>query len=103
MSVYLFKILNKSIDYHQTWHQRHASGGHPTLRPPHFRESQHVVKWNVHKNKVISLADRKISCYDFIMCHVLQYILLNSQNLSLSLTSSLSQSVETVHLLYNTP
>jgi len=67
MSVYMFKIRNKLIDYHQTWHQRHDNAGHPTLRPSHFLESQHVVKWNVYRNKVISLADRKMSCYSSII------------------------------------
>ena len=89
------KILNKWIDYHQTWHWCHASGGHPTMILSHFLESQHVIKWNVYRNKIISLADRKMSCYSFIIiCHVLQHILLNSRNLSFSLTSSLSQSVK---------
>lgn len=59
MSVYAFEILNKLIDYHQTWHQRHANAGRHTLRPSHFLKSQRVVKWNVYRNKVISLADRK--------------------------------------------
>jgi len=82
MSVYAFEILNKLIDYHQTWHQRHANAGHHTLRPSHFLKSQLVVKWNVYRNKVLSLADRKKCRVTVLLCHVLQYILLNSQNLS---------------------